>query len=154
MFSATLEELTQLQVNVSEVSTLEMERDIRVADYKQKIRPFNLPECIVSLDRLRFKQIMDNIIGNAYKYAGTEIEVSGGFEGNNFILTVRDFGSGVTNEELSLLCEKFYRASNSDGKNGAGLGLYLTHYFLSKMDASLTIENMNGLCLVMRFKIA
>jgi len=153
MFTATLEELTQLVVTPEEISTIEMEEDIRAADYKQKIRPFTLPECVLTIDRLRFKQIMDNIIGNAYKYADTEIEVTGVIEGDSLVLAIRDFGPGVNDEELSLLCEKFYRASNSGGKTGAGLGLYLTTYFLSKMDASLTLSNKNGLCAVMRFKI-
>jgi len=153
MFSATLEELTQLKVCVAEVSTIEMEEDIRAADYKQKIRPFKLPECVLTVDRLRFKQIMDNVIGNSYKYADTEIEVTGSFEDEYFILTVRDFGAGVSNDEIGLLREKFYRAANADGKNGTGLGLYLTGYFLEKMGATLAIENMGGLCVVMRFRI-
>ena len=153
MFSASLEELEQLKVSVTEISTAQLEEDIRAADFKQKIRPFHLPDCVLAVDRLRFRQIMDNIIGNSYKYADTEIEVSGGFEGEYFILTVRDFGSGVSEDELSLLCEKFYRAENSNGKNGAGLGLYLSSYFLSEMGGSLTVMNQNGLCVVMCFPI-
>jgi len=153
MFSVTLEELTQLKVSTAEVTTMEMEEDIRAADYNQKIRPFKLPDCVLSIDRLRFKQIIDNIVGNAYKYADTEIEVTGYFEGDYFVLAIRDFGPGVSKEEISLLCEKYYRASNSSGKSGAGLGLYLTSYFLSKMDAQLFIRNANGLCVVMKFEI-
>ena len=153
MFSATLEELEQLKVSVAEISTTELEADIRAADFEQKIRPFHLPECVLTVDRLRFRQVMDNIIGNSYKYADTEIEVSGGFEGAFFVLSIRDFGAGVSEDELSLLCEKFYRAENAKGKNGTGLGLYLSAYFLSEMGGFLTIENQNGLCVSLRFPI-
>ena len=80
---------------------------------------------------------MDNIIGNSYKYADTDIEVSGRFDGDCLAVTVRDFGPGVASEELSLLCEKFYRAGNATGKSGSGLGLYLSRYFIEQMGGTL-----------------
>jgi len=154
MFTATLEDLEQLKVSPVEISTVTLEEDIRVSDFKYKIRPFRLPECVLTVDRLRFRQIMDNVIGNSYKYADTEIEVSGSFDGAFFVLTVRDFGPGVLDDELSLLCEKFYRAENAEGKSGAGLGLYLSAYFLSEMGGSIALENQDGLCVVMYFLIS
>ena len=153
MFTATLEELKQLKVSPADLSTLELEKDIRASDDQKKIRPFRLPECVVTVDRLRFQQVMDNVIGNAYKYAGTELEVTGGFDGAFFVLTVRDFGPGVAAEELPLLREKFYRASNAEGKSGSGLGLYLADYFLKEMGGSLSLESQDGLCVIMRLKI-
>ncbi|MCL2427356.1 MAG: HAMP domain-containing histidine kinase [Oscillospiraceae bacterium] len=153
MFSATLEELEQLKVSVKEVPTTELEDDIRAADFEHKIKPFHLPECVLTVDRLRFRQVIDNIIGNSYKYADTEIEVTGEFDGAFFVLSIRDFGPGVSNDELGLLCEKFYRAENAKDKSGSGLGLYLSTYFLTEMDGTLTIENQNGLCVSLRFPI-
>ncbi|MDR0490047.1 MAG: HAMP domain-containing histidine kinase [Oscillospiraceae bacterium] len=153
MFTATLEELQQLKVSPSETTSAELEEHIRASDYQRRVRPFTLPECVVTVDSLRFRQVIDNIIGNSYKYAETDIEVSGGFDGAFFTLTVRDFGPGVSSEELSLLCEKFYRAGNAKGKSGSGLGLYLSKYFLTEMGGSLTLENQNGLWAVMRLKI-
>jgi len=153
MFSATLEELEQLKVSVTEVSTTELEEDIRAADFQQRVRPFHLPECVLTVDRLRFRQMMDNIIGNSYKYAETEIQVAGSFDGAFFVLRIRDFGAGVSDNELGLLCAKFFRAENAKGKSGTGLGLYLTAYFLSEMGGTLTLENQNGLCVILRFPI-
>ncbi|MDR0325322.1 MAG: HAMP domain-containing histidine kinase [Oscillospiraceae bacterium] len=153
MFTATLEELQQLKVSPAEITSVELEEHIKASDYRKRIRPFSLPECVVTADSLRFRQVLDNIIGNSYKYAGTELEVSGGFEDGQFALTVRDFGPGVSPEELSLLCEKFYRAGNAEGKSGSGLGLYLSRYFLDQMGGSLTLESHGGLWAVMRLKI-
>jgi len=153
MFSATLEELTQLKVSPTEVSTVELEQEIRTADFKNKIRPFTLPECVLTVDRLRFRQVIDNVIGNSYKYANTEMEVYGDFEGDTFVLAIRDFGAGVLEDEISLLCEKFYRAKNAANESGTGLGLYLSQYFVSEMGGTLTVENNGGLCVVMRFPI-
>ena len=153
MFTATLEELKQLRVSPAEITTRELEEIIRTSDYQKRIRPFTLPECVVTADSLRFRQVIDNIIGNSYKYADTEIEVSGEFDRDCFVLTVRDFGPGVSPEELSLLCEKFYRAKNAEGKSGSGLGLYLSKYFVTEMSGKLEIQNEGGLCAVIRLKI-
>jgi signal transduction histidine kinase len=153
LFSATLEELRQLKVSTEDIPSSDLVKHITASDYQHRIRPFTLPECVVAVDSLRFRQIIDNIIGNSYKYADTEIEVSGSFDGAFFTLTVRDFGPGVSPDELSLLCEKFYRAGNAKGKSGSGLGLYLSRYFLQEMGGSLTMENNGGLWAVIRLKI-
>jgi signal transduction histidine kinase len=153
MFSATLEELQQLKVLPAEITTDELEGHIRASDYQKMVRPFTLPECVVTVDSLRFRQVIDNVIVNSYKYANTDIEVSGGFDGEYFVLTIRDFGPGVSSEELPLLTEKFYRASNTEHKGGSGLGLYLSRYFIKEMGGTLTLENRDGLWVVIRLKI-
>ena len=153
MFSATLEELQQLKVCPEEISTAELTQEILAADSVGRVRPFSLPECIVTADRLRFGQIIGNVIENAYKYADSDLEVSGNFDGHFFVLTVRDFGPGVPDALLPLLTEKFYRAPNAEGKAGAGLGLYLANNFLREMGGSLELINAKGLCVIMRFQI-
>lgn len=153
MFTATLEELKQLKVTPEEIASSEIGEIIRDSDYEGKVRPFSLPECIVTADRLRLRQVIDNILGNSYKYAGTDIEVSARFEEGNFELCLRDFGPGVPADELPLICGKFYRAGNAEGKSGSGLGLYLAKYFVSQMGGELTLESNGGLFVIIRLKI-
>jgi len=153
MFNATLEELTQLKVTVGEITSFDLADYIRSSDYLGKIKPFSLPECVVNADSLRIRQVIDNIIGNSYKYADTEIEVAGRFDGEFLELSIRDFGPGVPPNESTLLCEKFYRAKNAEGIAGAGLGLYLSRYFIIEMGGSLTVENDGGLIIIIKLKI-
>lgn len=47
-------------------------------------------------------------------------------------ITIRDHGFGVPGEDIYSITEKFYRGSNTDGKQGSGLGLYLAKYFMEK----------------------
>ena len=47
----------------------------------------------------------------------------------------------VLEEELPLLKEKYKRGQNASEKDGAGLGLFLTNYFITNMDGKLTIQN-------------
>jgi signal transduction histidine kinase len=78
---------------------------------------------------------------NSYKYADTDIELSTSLSGDYLLIEIRDFGPGVKQEELPLLKEKYKRGSNSSDKDGAGLGLYLTEYFLTEMGGKLEISN-------------
>lgn len=153
MFTATLEELQQLKVTPDDIVSSELAAMIRSADYKNKVQPFILPECVVTVDKLRFSQVIDNIIGNSYKYADTDITLSAHFEESFLVLILRDYGDGVTAEELPLLREKFYRAGNADGKSGSGLGLFLSNYFLVEMGGSLSLESKDGLWVSIKLKI-
>ena len=153
MFTATLEDLKQLKVTPVDVTTPQLEEEIKASDYQKKIQPFTLPECVVTADLLRFRQVMDNVIGNSYKYAETDIEVSGAYAGEYFTLTIQDSGPGVSTEEMALLCEKFYRARNAEGKSGSGLGLFLSKYFIEEMGGTLVPDNTNGFCVTIQLKI-
>jgi len=152
MFTATLEELRQLKISPEDMSSTELKDIILLSDYQGRIRPFDIPECIVSVDRLRIKQVIDNILGNSYKYADTDIEVtscfSNGYKGIDkqaLEMCFKDFGPGVPDNEINLLCEKFYRARNAEGKGGSGLGLYLAKYFIDGMGGGIRLENDDGL---------
>jgi signal transduction histidine kinase len=47
----------------------------------------------------------------------------------------------VDEEELPLLKEKFRRGSNAGNREGAGLGLYISDYFMREMGGELLVEN-------------
>ena len=57
-------------------------------------------------------------------------------------IVCRDYGPGVPEKEFPLIFEKFYRGSNTAGKDGAGLGLYISHYLMEKMGGSLVCKNL------------
>ena len=54
---------------------------------------------------------------------------------------IKDSGPGVREDELPLLKNKYERGENSKDKDGAGLGLYLTNYFMEHMQGKLILEN-------------
>ena len=62
--------------------------------------------------------------------------------GDYLVIRIADEGPGVKEEEIPLLTEKFKRGSNANDKDGAGLGLYLTNYFMEKMDGKLGLKNL------------
>ena len=140
LFTATLEELQQLSVTSVDLSSGELAKLLENADYLHRSVLPQIPPCLLYADKLRLQQVLDNIFANSYKYAGTEIVVNVTREGQRLVLAVEDFGGGVPDEELPLLKEKFRRGSNAGDKEGAGLGLFISDYFMKEMQGNLVVE--------------
>ena len=78
-------------------------------------------EATVHVDRLRFEQVLINLLSNAQRYSpeNGEIRVQSYVEGSETVIAVIDSGPGVAAEDRDLIFEPFYRANRS----GLGLGL-------------------------------
>ena len=123
-------------------------------EYGNIILDNHIPECLLIFDKLRMEQVIDNIVGNSYKYAGTDIHVSfaetemlstAKGSKNIFIkITIRDSGPGVPEEDLPLLTEKFHRGGNAGDKQGYGLGMYLANHYMEKQGGGMEYYNDHG----------
>ncbi|MCR5800291.1 MAG: HAMP domain-containing histidine kinase [Lachnospiraceae bacterium] len=152
---ATLDELEHIEVNVCEENSAVVEELITgLKNYGNIIIKGHIPPCLVYMDKLRMEQVIDNIIGNSYKYAGTDIEVSfdkseeilmdDGSKGVFIKTVISDNGPGVNEEDLPLLAEKYYRGRNSAEQNGYGLGMYLVKLYMDKQGGGMEYYNNNG----------
>jgi signal transduction histidine kinase len=117
-----------------------------------------IPSCLILCDTLRLSQVIDNIISNSYKYAGTNIEVYFHMNKENKLLMVKmkDFGIGVEKSQLPLLCQKYYRGTNKKVQNisGSGLGMYLAKLFIEGMQGTLDYYNEVGFVVEIGIRIA
>lgn len=155
LFHATLEEFDHLQVSCDEISSRTLAQILGESDHLQRLAPFVIPDCVFVGDKLRIEQVIGNIITNSYKYAGTVIETTSYFEDGFLVLELSDKGGGVPEEEIELLTEKFRRGSNSSGKDGSGIGLYISDHFMKCMGGSLSCRNNGeGFTVSLRFKLA
>lgn len=141
LFTATLEELKQLSVTPADMESRELKVLLENSDYLHHGVIPDIPDCLLYADKLRLQQVFDNIFANSYKYANTKIELTVCQEGNCLAISIEDYGGGVSMEELPLLKEKFKRGSNAKHIEGAGLGLYISDYFMKEMRGELVIEN-------------
>lgn len=141
LFTATLEELQQLTVTPTHLESRKVKTMLENADYLHRADIPDIPECLVYADGLRLQQVFDNIFANSYKYAKSEIAVTAEKTDNRVDIIIEDFGGGVPQEELPTLKEKFKRGSNCANTEGAGLGLYISDYFMKEMNGELTVEN-------------
>lgn len=108
--------------------------------------PPDLPS--VSGDEARLRQVLDNLIGNAMKYApeGGEIEVGGYQDGNDVTVYVRDHGVGMTEEDQEHIFERFFRVDGALSRKtqGAGLGLYLSKSIIEAHGGTMHVESELG----------
>ena len=110
----------------------------------------DLPEFIVS-DRLRLRQILLNLIGNAVKFtnAGTVTVIARRDPDDPEILLIEvcDTGIGIPADRLKSVLSKFVQADSgiSDSFGGSGLGLTITNELAQLMGGSLQIESTPGI---------
>lgn len=155
LFTATLEELQQLTVTPTNIESGRVKTMLENADYLHRANVPELPECLVYADGLRLQQVFDNIFANSYKYAKTSITVTAEKSAKHLNLIIEDMGGGVPEEELPVLKEKFRRGSNSADTEGAGLGLYISDYFMKEMQGELNIGNgEHGLKVTVTLKLS
>ena len=155
VFRATLDDMQEIKIEPKENESVTIESYFEgLKEYGNIIMDNHIPECLVYMDKLRMEQVIDNIVGNSYKYAGTDIHVSfdetemvlpGNGNKASFIkITIRDAGPGVSEDDLPLLIEKFHRGSNAGDKQGYGLGLYLVNRYMEKQGGGMEYYNDNG----------
>jgi signal transduction histidine kinase len=102
----------------------------------------------VIMDKDKLKQIMHNVIFNAYKYLnvnGTVI-INLKAEGENAIVKISDTGIGISEEDLPHIFDRFYRSDSSRDVHtgGSGLGLTITKTLVEAHDGSITAESLLG----------
>ncbi len=88
-------------------------------------------ELPVRLDKLMFRQVLDNLLDNAVRYRGAGepvADIAVDRLDSRVEIRVRDRGVGIAAEELPLLFERFYRVKNvvpEGRRQGTGIGLYV-----------------------------
>jgi len=142
LFNSSVQDVTEIAVNPGAYESDYVTTLIKNSDYMNRAGGFKMPDCTVYMDKLRMQQVFDNIFMNSYKYADTTMKVSAELQEEYLVIKISDEGPGVKPEELPLLKEKYKRGSNSESKDGAGLGLYLANYFMEKMDGKLELRNL------------
>ena len=154
LFTETLTELNELNVETSEQESRILDRIIRDADHMDLVTGRNVEECIIMCDPLRVTQVVNNIIFNSYKYAGTAIHLESHIEDDYLVVSFTDEGGGVSNDEIPMITKRFRRGENAKGKPGSGLGLAIAYELMEKMGGDLEVANADkGLRVRLFFKI-
>ncbi len=103
-------------------------------------------ELIAELDSMRLKQVFNNLIGNALKFARNgmvEARLKAWTEGDTIRMEarVRDDGPGVDANRVDAIFEPFVHGS---GPDGAGLGLSICRQVIDRMNGQIWAENNQG----------
>ncbi|NLT08276.1 MAG: HAMP domain-containing histidine kinase [Ruminococcus sp.] len=144
LFIHSLSDMERLKVNPEKVAIREFldeavdEISAACGDISYK-SPWD--ECYIYADRGRLMQVIENIVNNARKYAGTDISISTFADQDYFTISFRDKGSGIPDEDMPFIFGKFYRGRNCGEHPGSGLGLYIVKYLVEKMGGTVSLRN-------------
>ncbi len=99
---------------------------LRAPEYRLEADvPAGLP--LVRMDANRIRQVLENLIDNAVKYAsnGRVVTVSALSRGTELVFSVADHGLGIPESELDKIFDRLYRIEERPGTQVQGLGLGL-----------------------------
>ncbi len=102
----------------------------------------DIPEILCDPKRLR--QVFLNILDNAAKHGGDgkRIEATMDYDGEQVTVRIRDFGPGISQEDLPLVKKKFYKGNSK--VRGSGIGLAVCDEIVAMHGGTLTLENAPG----------
>jgi PAS domain S-box-containing protein len=105
-------------------------------------------------DELRIKQILNNLLSNAFKYTDSgnvtlsvTCEAQQGEDADMvLIFRVSDTGQGMTAEQLNKLFEEYTRFNTEANRTtvGTGLGMSIARYLVQMMNGTISVESESG----------
>lgn len=98
-------------------------------------------EALVSVDKNRLTQIIENLINNSRKYAKTNVEIALTQGDGQVDIHFTDHGKGIPDSDMPFIFDKFYRGKNVENEQGSGLGLYIVKYLTEKMGGKVLLHN-------------
>lgn len=106
----------------------------------------SVPEGIeVIADAGRVRQILRNLLSNAFRYGGSRINVDAVVVDTSVALAVSDDGDGIPREEWELVFDSYYRSHHTSGQpDSVGLGLTVSRQLARRMGGELVYERAGG----------
>ena len=103
--------------------------------------PIELPK--VNADSSRLQRVFVNLISNAMKHTKNGTILIKAEEDKNFIkVTVKDTGSGISEEDMPHIWERYYKGKHSE--TGTGLGLYICKFIIESHGGKIWAESEVG----------
>jgi two-component system sensor histidine kinase CpxA len=114
----------------------------------KEVKVLQLAACRVRGSSELLRSGIENVIRNAIRYTaeGSAVEVSLTCPPGSAVLTVRDYGPGVPEAELTHIFEPFYRVGEARERSsgGVGLGLSIADRTIKLHGGSIRAENVPG----------
>ncbi len=151
-------EAGQLEIRKEPVQLAQLIREVYEIFYTTSQKPdkrsinyiFTIPdeEFTLVADPIRLKQILSNLLSNAFKFTDTgTIEVGYHQDSNKSIeLFVSDTGIGIDKTDLSTIFDRFKKIEKDGVRlyRGAGLGLAIVKQLVNLMEGELLVESKEG----------
>jgi two-component system phosphate regulon sensor histidine kinase PhoR len=96
----------------------------------------------LALDAFHIENALDNIVDNAIKYGGNQVDIACAKTKNGIHITIADHGNKLLKSQASQIFEKFYRVpkGNTHNVKGFGIGLYYTKTIIEKHHGTINVS--------------
>jgi signal transduction histidine kinase len=135
-----ISELIQAVIKDFELQSVKKRQKINFSSFDKSVQ--------IKSDRLKIKEVIENLISNAIKYSQENEEIKVSLERDeNFIkISVEDNGPGFTDTDLKKIFGKFQKlsAKPTGNESSSGLGLYITKTIMEKLNGTINLESTSG----------
>lgn len=135
----------EVEINKKEYNVSEQIREVIIllqASWEKKNIEFDLelPDCMIISDEELLQQVWMNVLSNAIKFSSEfgKIDIILKSHSNYISIGFKDYGSGMDEETIKHIFEKFYQGDKSHSKEGNGLGLALCKRIVSICKGEIT----------------
>jgi heavy metal sensor kinase len=109
-------------------------------------------------DAAALRRVVDILLDNAFKYtppSGGAVSLSAEQLGERAVISVRDNGVGIAEEEQGRIFERFYRVNKTRSREmgGAGLGLAIAQWIVEQHHGKITVESTLGAGSIFRVEL-
>jgi signal transduction histidine kinase len=104
-------------------------------------------DCSILADQSKLRQVMENLLTNAFKFTSTGV-IEFGYTRENDLLEffVKDTGIGISEEHKDAIFNRFWQVETGLARKygGTGLGLSISNAFVQKMGGEIAVESQPG----------
>jgi len=122
-----------IQETLSEIEILKREKQVIKYHHSGD-------QWITRIDHHLLWSIVTNLISNSIKYSksGDSIEITSEIKKTSIVLTVKDPGIGIPDDEQQFIFGRFFRARNAINIEGTGLGLHIIQKYIHLLKGTIT----------------
>ena len=131
----------------SELEKMNLQGESRNCTFSYQRDEILAESWIINTDESILSRCLENILDNALRHApsGTSIDVKLEKISDSYSITIRDYGDGVPEQEVSAIFRPFFRSDASRNRHtgGLGLGLAITRTGIQALGGKVWAENAN-----------
>ena len=98
----------------------------------------------ICADRSELRRVICNLCGNAINYTQEKgkVVITLKVDGKDFIFSVSDNGSGIPQEDIPNMFQRFSQGTSKKRSTGTGLGLYLSRQIIESHGGKIWLESV------------